>query len=193
MRHEARERREHEAHEALEHKDHDSREARQHIEHEAHEAREYVRHKAWKARNLADSRICKTSGIYFTGPTLKEEAMNIKSSLEQPRLEDFKASEGQLDKWGLTDGIFEKQLSEEFLDVQKLQKNYGLGGWVIYTEDTIWKTFGLWTKVVASLNHSKAKYLIKNDENWKEIEAGEVSVIFLERDWRYCYFFHLEK
>ena len=67
------------------------------------------------------------TGIYFTAPTLKEESMNIKSSSEQPGLEDFKASEGQLDKWELTDGIFEKQLSEESLDVSKTAKELWVG------------------------------------------------------------------
>ena len=55
--------------------------------------------------------------------------MNIKSSSEQPGLEDFKASEGQLDKWELTDGIFEKQLSEESLDVSKTAKR--IMGWEV--------------------------------------------------------------
>ena len=53
--------------------------------------------------------------------------MNIKSSSEQPGLEDFKASEGQLDKWELTDGIFEKQLLEESLDVSKTAKELWVG------------------------------------------------------------------
>ena len=41
---------------------------------------------------------CEASGIYLNGPLLKEEAMNIKQFLNRPELDDFKASEGWLDK-----------------------------------------------------------------------------------------------
>ena len=34
------------------------------------------------------------SGIYVSGPLLKEEAMNIAQSLSLPKLDGFKASEG---------------------------------------------------------------------------------------------------
>ena len=37
---------------------------------------------------------CEASGIYVTGPMLKEEAMNIKATLGKPELDDFRASEG---------------------------------------------------------------------------------------------------
>lgn len=62
-------------------------------------------------------RKCESSGIYVNGPLLKEEAMNIKQSLNRPELDDFKASEGWLDKWKLSHGIKEKQISGESLDV----------------------------------------------------------------------------
>ena len=62
-------------------------------------------------------RKCESSGIYVNGPLLKEEAMNIKQSLNRPELDGFKASEGWLDKWKLSHGIREKQISGESLDV----------------------------------------------------------------------------
>ena len=43
--------------------------------------------------------------------------MNIKQSLNRPELDGFKASEGWLDKWKLSHGIREKQISGESLDV----------------------------------------------------------------------------
>ena len=60
-----------------------------------------------------------SAGIYVNGPLLKEEAMNIKQSLNLPELDDFKASEGWLDKWKLSHGIKEKQISGESLDVSQ--------------------------------------------------------------------------
>ena len=62
---------------------------------------------------------CESSGIYVNGPLLKEEAMNIKQSLNLPELDGFKASEGWLDQWKLSHGIKEKQISGESLDVSQ--------------------------------------------------------------------------
>ena len=62
---------------------------------------------------------CEASGIYVNGPLLKEEAMNIKQSLNQLELDSFKASDGWLDKWKLSHGIKEKQISGESLDVSQ--------------------------------------------------------------------------
>ena len=62
---------------------------------------------------------CEASGIYFNGLLLKEEAMNIKQSLNRSKLDSFKASEGWLDKWKISHGIKEKQISGESLDVSK--------------------------------------------------------------------------
>ena len=45
--------------------------------------------------------------------------MNIKDILKQPDLADFKASEGWVDKWKLSYGIREKQISGESLDVSE--------------------------------------------------------------------------
>ena len=45
--------------------------------------------------------------------------MNINQSLKQPELDSFKATEGWLDKWKLSHGIREKQISGESLDVSK--------------------------------------------------------------------------
>ena len=62
---------------------------------------------------------CEASGICLNGPLLKEEAMNIKQSLNRPELDGFKVSEGWLDKWKLSHGIKEKQISGESLNVSK--------------------------------------------------------------------------
>ena len=54
---------------------------------------------------------------------LKEEAMNIKDLLNNPDLNDFKASEGWLDIWKLSYSIREKQISgnvSEFFDVSEV-------------------------------------------------------------------------
>ena len=45
--------------------------------------------------------------------------MNIKQSLNRPELDGFKASEGWLDKWKLSHGLKEKQISAESPDVSK--------------------------------------------------------------------------
>ena len=60
-------------------------------------------------------------GIYVTGAILKEETMNIKSSLDKPGLKDFEISGGWLDKWKLTHDIREKQISGESLDESETQ------------------------------------------------------------------------
>ena len=62
---------------------------------------------------------CESSGIYVNGPLLKEESMSIKQSLNLPELDGFKASEGWLDKWKLSHGVKEKQISDESLDVSQ--------------------------------------------------------------------------
>ena len=59
------------------------------------------------------------SGIYLSGPSLKEETTNIKQSLSLPELDDFNASEGWLDKWKLSYGIKEKQISGESLGISE--------------------------------------------------------------------------
>ena len=41
---------------------------------------------------------CKAPGIYITRPIWNEEVMNLKSCLNQSVLEDFRASDGWLDK-----------------------------------------------------------------------------------------------
>ena len=45
--------------------------------------------------------------------------MSIKQSLNLPELDGFKTSEGWLDKWKLSHGIKEKQISSEYLDVSQ--------------------------------------------------------------------------
>ena len=62
---------------------------------------------------------CEASSIYLNKNLLKEEAMNIKQSLNRPELDGFKVSEGWLDKWKLSHGIKEKQISGESLNVSK--------------------------------------------------------------------------
>ena len=44
----------------------------------------------------------------MSGSLLKEEVINIKDLLNNPDLNDLKASEGWLDKWQLSHGIREK-------------------------------------------------------------------------------------
>ena len=60
---------------------------------------------------------CESCGIYVNGPLLVEEAMNIKESLNSPELASFTASNGWVEKWELSYGIKEKQISGESLDV----------------------------------------------------------------------------
>ena len=69
---------------------------------------------------------CEASGSYVSGSFLKEVAMNIKDLLNDPDLHDFKASEGWLDKWKLSYGIREKQISGEFFDVSEVT----VGSWM---------------------------------------------------------------
>ena len=61
----------------------------------------------------------KPRGLYVTGPILKGEAMNIKATPGKPELDDFRASEGWLQKRKLTHGIREKQISGESMDVSE--------------------------------------------------------------------------
>ena len=63
---------------------------------------------------------CKASGIYVSGSLLKEGALNIKDLLSNLDLNDFKASEGWLDKWKLSYCIREKQISGESFDVSEV-------------------------------------------------------------------------
>ena len=72
------------------------------------------------------SKKCESSGIYVSGSLLKEEAMNIKDLLNNPDLNDFKASEGWLDKWKLSYGIREKQISDESFNVSEVT----VGSWM---------------------------------------------------------------
>ena len=45
--------------------------------------------------------------------------MNIRQSLSLPELDGFQASEGWLDKWKLSHGIKEKQISRESFGVSE--------------------------------------------------------------------------
>ena len=69
---------------------------------------------------------CEASGIYVRGSLLKEEAMNIRDLLSNPYRNDFKASEGWLDKWKLSCCIHEKQISGESFDVSEVT----VGSWM---------------------------------------------------------------
>ena len=69
---------------------------------------------------------CEASGIYVRGSLLKEEAMNIRDLLSNPYRNDFKASEGWLDKWKLSYCIHEKQISSESFDVSEVT----VGSWM---------------------------------------------------------------
>ena len=80
-------------------------------------------HQKYKAINTILSKWfkkCGASGIYVSGLLLKEEAMNIKDLLNNPDLNDFKASEGWLDKWKLSYGICKKQISGESFHVSEV-------------------------------------------------------------------------
>ena len=57
---------------------------------------------------------------------LKKETINIKDLLNNPDLNDFKASEGWLDKWKLSYGIRQKQISGESFDLSEVT----VGSWV---------------------------------------------------------------
>ena len=63
---------------------------------------------------------CETLGIYLSGLLHKEEAINIKDLLNNSDLNDFKASEGWLDKWKLSYSIPEKQTSGESFNVSEV-------------------------------------------------------------------------
>ena len=69
---------------------------------------------------------CEASGIYVSGSLLKEEVMNIKDLLNNADLNDFKASEGWLDKWKLSYGIRKKQISGKSFDVSEVT----VGSWM---------------------------------------------------------------
>lgn len=64
---------------------------------------------------------CQSSGNCVNGLILKEEALKIKSSLDQPEIEGFKASEGLLEKWKLTYDITYKKISRDPLDVSEIK------------------------------------------------------------------------
>ena len=61
------------------------------------------------------------SGIYVNRSLLKEEATGMKRGLlSLPELDGFKVPEGWLDKWKLSHGIKEKQISGESLDISEM-------------------------------------------------------------------------
>ena len=55
----------------------------------------------------------------FQGKGFKHIKSENHQSLNLPELDDFKTSEGWLDKWKLSHGIKEKQISGESLDVSQ--------------------------------------------------------------------------
>ena len=58
-------------------------------------------------------------------------------------------------------------------------------GWESYAKNTIWKTFGTWTKAIASLNNSQVKGLPKKKkkQSLKEIEAASNCCFFRKYWW----------
>ena len=54
-----------------------------------------------------------SSGIFVNGSLIKEEEINIKEGLNRGALNDFKASDGWLEKWEFGYGIHEKQICGE--------------------------------------------------------------------------------
>ena len=61
----------------------------------------------------------------MSGSLLKEEVINVKDLLNNPDLNDLKASEGWLDKWQLSRGIREKQISGKSFDLSEVT----VGSW----------------------------------------------------------------
>ena len=82
--------------------------------------------KGFKHLKRENHQIFEASGIYVSGSLLKEKAMNIKDLLNNPDLNNFKASEGWLDKWNFHYGIREKQTSGESCDVSEVT----VGSWM---------------------------------------------------------------
>ena len=106
---------------------------------------------------------------------LKEEAMNIKDLLNKPDLNDFKASEGWLDKWKHSYGIREKQISDESFDVSEVT----IGSWMErlrklckgYQLKDIWNVdeSGYFFKALPS------KGLAQKMLRWKKCKGGKKS------------------
>ena len=101
--------------------------------------------------------------------------MNVKSSLNWSVLDDFRTSDGWLNKWKLNHGIREKEISgESWKQLSRgwrESENYVLG--------IIIKTFGPWARVVVSLKHSSKAVVsskgiakkgkkIKSGKKWKQ-------------------------
>ncbi|XP_057299445.1 tigger transposable element-derived protein 4-like [Hydractinia symbiolongicarpus] len=60
---------------------------------------------------------CTASNIYPNGVMLKEEAIAIKEQLKSSKFDDFKASDGWLDRWKSTFSIKERRIVGEAGDV----------------------------------------------------------------------------
>ena len=107
---------------------------------------------------------CKASGIYLDGPLLKGEAMNIRQFLNRPELDDSKASEGWLDKWKLSHGIKEKQISGESLDVSKT----AIESWMEWMKE---RCKGYDHKDILNMDESRCFFSSegKEKQGWKKV------------------------
>ena len=122
---------------------------------------------------------CEASGIYVSGSLLKEEVMNIKDLLNNADLNDFKASEGWLDKWKLSYGIRKKQISGKSFDVSEVT----VGSWMErlrelckgYQLKDIWNMDENCSLFKALLSKGLAQ---KGKKRWKKLKAKNDSCFF---------------
>ena len=105
------------------------------------------------------------------------EAINIKTTLAEPELEDFKASEGWLEKWKLTQGIQEKQISGESIDVCETTVKSCMEKLRPHAKAKIWKIFGICMKVANFWEHFQRKGYLKKERKPK-VESDHMAVAF---------------
>ena len=108
------------------------------------------------------------------------EAIYIKATLAKPELEDFKASEGWLYKWKLTQGIQEKQISGESIDVCETTVESCMEKLRPHAKAKIWKIFGICMKVANFWEHFQRKGYLKKERKPK-VESDHMAVAFFAR------------
>ena len=108
------------------------------------------------------------------------EAIYIKATLAKPELEDFKASEGWLYKWKLTQGIQEKQISGESIDVCETTVESCMEKLRPHAKAKIWKIFGTCMKVANFSEHFQRKGYLKKERKPK-VESDHMAVAFFAR------------
>lgn len=108
------------------------------------------------------------------------EAINIKATFAEPELEDFKASEGWLDKWKLTQGIQEKQISGESIDVCETTVESCTEKLRPHAKAKIWKILGTCMKVANFSEHFQRKGYLKKERKPK-VKSDHMAVTFFVR------------